>query len=148
MALFSVASAQDAPPDKPDISITTRFVLTPVTVTDRCGNIINGLTPEDFRLSDNGKPQVITQDIAVHPISMVIAVQADLEVEKMLPMIQKMAAELQAQVLGDDGEAAVVEFDHRIQTLTDFTSDPDKLSAALKKLKSGSQQKPAKRRHN
>ena len=73
---------------------------------------------------DNGKPQKITEDIAIHPISMVIAVQANLEVEKMLPAIQKLGSAIQAQVLGDDGEAAVLQFDHRIQTLTDFTSDP------------------------
>ncbi len=141
-ALFSVTAwAQDpAPSEKADISITTRFVMTPVTVTDKSGNIINGLTVNDFRLEDNKKRQVITEDIAIHPISMVIAVQADLEVEKMLPMIQKLASSIQAQVLGDDGEAAVIEFDHRIQTLTDFTSDPDKLAAALKKLKAGSSQ--------
>jgi VWFA-related protein len=141
-ALFSItARAQDpAPSEKADISITTRFVMTPVTVTDKSGNIINGLTVNDFRLEDNKKRQVITEDIAIHPISMVIAVQADLEVEKMLPMIQKLASAIQAQVLGDDGEAAVLQFDHRIITLTDFTSDPDKLAAAMKKLKAGSSQ--------
>ncbi len=55
---------------------------------------------------------------------MVIAVQANLEVEKMLPMIQKLASAIQAQILGDDGEAAVIEFDHRIQTLTRFHLGP------------------------
>jgi VWFA-related protein len=137
----AVLWAQDAPPpEKADISITTRFVMTPVTVTDKAGNIVNGLTVKDFRLEDNKKPQSITEDIAVHPISMVIAVQADLEVERMLPMIQKMASAIQAQVLGDDGEAAVLQFDHRIQTLTDFTSDPDKFAAAFKTFKAGSSQ--------
>ena len=119
-------------------SVTTHIVTTPVTVTDRAGNIINGLGPKDFRLTDNGKLQKIDQDVAVYPISMVIAVQANAEVEKMLPAIQKMGSAISAQILGDDGEAAVIEFDHRIQTLGDFSSDPDKLSAALKKLKPGS----------
>jgi len=119
-------------------SVTTHIVTTPVTVTDRSGNIINGLGPKDFRLTDNGKLQKIDQDVAVYPISMVIAVQANAEVEKMLPAIQKMGSAISAQILGDDGEAAVIEFDHRIQTLGDFSSDPDKLSAALKKLKPGS----------
>jgi VWFA-related protein len=119
-------------------SITTHTVITPVTVTDHAGNIVNGLGPKDFRLTDNGKVQAITQDVAVYPISMVIAVQANAEVEKMLPAIQKMGSAISTQILGDDGEAAVIEFDHRIQTLGDFSSDPDKLSAALKKLKSGS----------
>jgi VWFA-related protein len=127
-------------PGKGDLigSATTHLVITPVTVTDRGGNIVNNLTPKDFRLTDNGKVQIITEDLAVHPISMVIAVQANAEVEKMLPAIQKMGSAISAQILGDDGEAAVIEFDHRIQTLADFSSDPDKLSAALKKLKPGS----------
>jgi hypothetical protein len=113
-ALFSItARAQDpAPSEKADISITTRFVMTPVTVTDKSGNIINGLTVNDFRLEDNKKRQVITEDIAIHPISMVIAVQADLEVEKMLPMIQKLASAIQAQVLGDGGGRAAVRPSH------------------------------------
>jgi len=117
---------------------TIHLVMTPVTVTDRAGNVVNNLTPKDFRLTDNGKVQVITEDVAAHPISMVIAVQANAEVEKMLPAIQKVGAAISAQILGDDGEAAVIEFDHRIQTLSDFSSDPYKLSAALKKLKPGS----------
>jgi VWFA-related protein len=119
-------------------SATTHLVMTPVTVTDRGGNIVNNLTPKDFRLTDNGKVQEITEDFAAHPISMVIAVQANAEVEKMLPAIQKMGSAISAQILGDDGEAAVIEFDHRIQTLGDFSSDPDKLAVALKKLKPGS----------
>ena len=119
-------------------SVTTHIVTTPVTVTDRSGNIVNGLGPKDFRLTDNGQLQKVDQDVAIYPISMVIAVQANAEVQKMLPAIQKVGSAISAQILGDDGEAAVIEFDHRIQTLGDFSSDPDKLSAALKMLKPGS----------
>src|ERR1700719_4612108 len=39
---------------------TFKFVLVPVTVTDRDGNFVPGLMPSDFRLLDNGKPQKIT----------------------------------------------------------------------------------------
>ncbi len=132
------AAAKDDVGDSRIGSVTTHIVTTPVTVTDRAGNIVNGLGPKDFRLTDNGKLQKIDQDVAVYPISMVIAVQANAEVEKMLPAIQKMGSALSAQILGDDGEAAVIEFDHRIQMLADFSSNPDKLSAALKKIKAGS----------
>ena len=132
------AAAKDDVGDSKIGSVTTHIVTTPVTVTDRAGNIVNGLGPKDFRLTDNGKLQKIDQDVAVYPISMVIAVQANAEVEKMLPAIQKMGSALSAQILGDDGEAAVIEFDHRIQMLADFSSNPDKLSAALKKIKAGS----------
>jgi VWFA-related protein len=124
--------------EQPTFRENVRIVMAPVTVTDRDDQLVGGLTPSDFRLLDNDKPQKITEDIAAHPISMVIAVQANSEVEKLLPQIQKLGSLIQAQVLGDEGEAAVVEFDHRFQVLTDFTSDVDKLSKALKQLKAGS----------
>ena len=143
LAAQDKTNAPASAPGKEDVapsigSIITHLVTTPVTVTDRAGNIVNGLGPKDFRLTDNGKLQKIDQDVAVYPISMVIAVQANAEVEKMLPAVQKMGSAISAQILGDDGEAAVIEFDHRVQRLGDFSSDPDKLSEALKKLKAGS----------
>lgn len=133
--IWAQAPAQD---DKATFNIQTRFVITPLTVTDHDGNIVNGLTPKDFRLRDDDDFQQVTEDIASHPISMVIAAQASLEVERMLPAVQKLGSAIQAQILGEDGEAAILQFDSRITTLTDFTSDPDKLSMALKKLKVGS----------
>jgi VWFA-related protein len=138
--LLAAQQAPVAPNANSDATIreTFKFVLAPVTVTDRNGDFVSGLMPSDFRLLDNGKPQRITEDAASHPISVVVAIQANAEVEKILPQIQKLGALLQAQVLGDEGEVAVLAFDHRIQTLTDFTSDPDKIAMALKKLKAGS----------
>jgi VWFA-related protein len=118
--------------------ITVRIVMAPVTVSDREGNLVEGLQPTDFRLYDNGKLQRITEDLTSHPLSLVVAVQANGQVEKIIPQIQKLGALLQAQVLGEEGEVAVLEFDHRIQKLSDFTSDPDKMAGALKNIKSGS----------
>ena len=118
--------------------VTTRIVMTPVTVMDRSGSDVNGLNATEFRLFDNGKPQNITEDVAAHSISLVIVIQANAEMEKILPKIQKIGAGIQQQVLGDDGEVAIMEFDHRMQTLTDFTSDPDAMAKALKKLRAGS----------
>jgi VWFA-related protein len=39
------------------LQVNSRVVLTDVTVTDKQGNPITGLTENDFRLLDNGKPQ-------------------------------------------------------------------------------------------
>jgi VWFA-related protein len=135
---FLLTGVLFAQQDKPTFISNVRIVMTPVTVTDRGGNIIPGLTPADFRLLDNGKLQKIDQDMASHPMSMVIAVQANDKVEKILPQIQKLGSAIQQQILGDEGEVAILEFDHRMQTLSDFTSDPDAISKALKKLKPGS----------
>jgi len=140
VATVEPAAAQEpaATQEPATIRETVRIVMAPVTVTDRGGALVNSLTPKDFRLMDNGKLQKITEDVTSHPLSVVVVVQSNAIVEKILPQVQKLGSVLQAQVLGDEGEAAIIGFDHRIQVLSDFTSDGDKISAALKKLKPGS----------
>jgi VWFA-related protein len=114
------------------------FVAAPVTVRDINGNIVNGLTPFDFELYDNGKPQKIAEDVASHPMSMVVAVQSSANMDKLLPGIRKLGSLFSGLVLGENGQIAVLSFDHRVQTMTEFTSDSDKISAAFKKIKAGS----------
>jgi VWFA-related protein len=126
------------PGDDTIFKVNVRSVIAPVTVTDRDGRFINNLTTLDFQLFDNKKLQKITEDQATHPISLVVAVEASGEVEKIIPQVQKIGSLLSSQLLGDSGEVAVLSFDHRIQTLTGFTSDPDQINAAMKKLKPGS----------
>jgi len=133
-------AAQDPP--KPDeggaIKVTFKYVLVPATVTDRNGETVNNLTSLDFRLFDNNKQQTITEDVASHPLSMVLVIQANGEVEKILPQIKRLGNLLEAQVIGESGEVAVVTFDHRVKHLLEFTSAPDKLGEALKKITPGS----------
>jgi VWFA-related protein len=115
-----------------------KFVLAPVTVVDRNRDFVPGLTPYDFRLYDNGKLQKITEDIANHPLSVVLVIQANADVEKILPSIQRTASVFESLVVGDDGEMAVIGFDHRTQVLTDFTNDAAAIDIAFKKLRPGS----------
>jgi VWFA-related protein len=42
------------------ISVTTEAVVVPVRVTDGSGNCVRGLTQNDFRVYENGKPQKIS----------------------------------------------------------------------------------------
>jgi VWFA-related protein len=122
----------------PDFSISLHNVLVPVSVTERNGDPVNGLTPYDFEVFDNNKPQVIAEDITSHPMSLVLVIQANSSVEKFLPKIDRLGNMVQSQLLGETGEVAVLAFDHRIQTILPLTADLDKLSPALKKIKPGS----------
>jgi VWFA-related protein len=124
--------------DFPKFVTSVKEVMAPVTVTDRDGKIVNGLTALNFRLLDNGKPQMISVDPLAHPISLVVAVQANSTVEAILPQIRKIGSVFDDLVIGANGELAVLAFDHRIQTMTPFTSDPDKIHDAFKKIRSGS----------
>ncbi|MBV8845119.1 MAG: VWA domain-containing protein [Bryobacterales bacterium] len=138
------AAAQGSQPPAADEDTVPQFVtsvkevMVPVTVTDRDGNNVNFLTPLNFRLLDNRRPQEFTLDTAMHPISLVVAVQANAAVEKILPQINKIGSVFDDLVIGEHGELAVLAFDHRIQTMTPFTSDADQIHDAFKKIRPGS----------
>jgi VWFA-related protein len=133
------------PPDladtQPDTLIdraTVSVVQAPVTVTDRDGALVSGLQPNEFRLFDNGKEQNIRVDIAFQPISLVIAIQCSNRTDAVLTQIKKAGRLFGPQVIGEEGEAAVIAFDHRIREMQSFTNDPDKITAAIKKINAGS----------
>jgi len=113
---------------------TVNVVIAPVTVKDDNGNYVHGLRPDEFRLYDNTKAQDIKVDVTYIPISLVVAIQANAATEAVRPKIQKIAPMLVPLVAGEQGEVAVVAFDHRIDVLQDFTSDEDQLGKAFKRL--------------
>lgn len=61
MLAVTVASAQqNNAPAADKFSATTRMVMVDVVVKDGDGNRINSLTANDFQLTEDGKPQVVT----------------------------------------------------------------------------------------
>lgn len=122
----------------PDFATAVINVMTPVTVTDENGNFVSGLEPYEFQLLDDGVPQVITQDLAVHPISLVVAIQSTATARQILPAVKQVAPLFDSLVIGETGEMAVIAYDHRIQKMTNFTSDPNQIRAAFDKIKPGS----------
>lgn len=143
-ALAGLLAAQQQEPEFDAGNIIRQTVVNvqvPVSVQDQNGRYVNGLTPADFLLLDNGIPQIITEDVAAHPISLVVAIQANSDTPLVLPAVQKVASLFDSLVIGETGEIAVLAFDHRIQTLTEFTSNPDQIKAAFAKLKTGSKPK-------
>ncbi len=132
------AFAQDGTGDARVFRTTLNVVVAPTTVTDKDGNYVHDLKPSQFTLYDNDKPQKIQVDESYAPISLVVAIQADAKVESVLPKIQKIGTLLTNMLAGDQGEVAILSFDHRLQVLQDFTTDPAKVQEGLQKLKPGS----------
>ena len=128
----------DAIPGDP-IRVPVHYVLVPTTVLDPDGHgYVNGLQPSEFELLDNDKPQKITAEFTQFPMSVVLVVQANSEIAPVLPTLKKSGLLLHGLVTGQDSDVAVIEFDHRIQHLQDFTNDPDKIDDAMQKLTAGS----------
>jgi VWFA-related protein len=139
-ALAQSPPAADAPKDDKDavIRANVNVVIAPTTVRDRKGEFIDGLQLQDFQLYDNTKLQRITADVRDEPLSLVIAVQKSSSLNDILPKIQRIGSMLNDLVAGQDGEVAVVAFDHRVQVVQDFTNETEKVSEAMKKLVPGS----------
>ncbi len=132
----SVAN-NDAPDLDPKLTISVTNIVAPVLVTDRAGNIIDGLQPHQFHLFDNKKEQNIQVDVTFEPISLVVAIEASERVDGPILSQIKHLGTLLPLVVGDHGEAAVMAFDSRMRVLQDFTSDPDKVKAAIDKINAG-----------
>jgi VWFA-related protein len=146
LAVCAAAMAQTPPASKTDqvegadtkIVVSTINIVAPVLVTDRQGNIIDGLKPEQFHLFDNGKEQNIQVDVTYDPISLVVAMECSGRVESILKQMKHVGS-LVPTVVGVQGEAALVKFDGRDPMLVqDFTSDPDKIKVAIDKINPGS----------
>ena len=115
-------------------------IVVPALVTDKDGNIMNNLQPSQFHLYDNGREQDIHVDTEFQPISLVIAIEASNRDDAILKQIRKVGSMIEPLVIGDAGEAAVIAFDHRVRTLQDFTSDPQKIKDAISKVTAGGTQ--------
>jgi VWFA-related protein len=132
-AQVSTTAGSDA--DSP-IRVSVTNIVAPVLVTDRSGNIIDGLQPAQFHLFDNNKEQNIQVDVAFEPISLVVLIEKATRVEAILPQIKHLGT-LLPLVVGDHGEAAVIAFDSRLTLMQDFTQDSDKVKAAIDKINAG-----------
>ncbi|MBL8178052.1 MAG: VWA domain-containing protein [Bryobacterales bacterium] len=135
LALAVAAFAQDP---NTVIRVDTQVVVAPTVVVDKDGNFVNGLTPQDFVVYDNDKPQEFKVDVAFQPIDVVLAVQADGVTDQVLPKIRKIAPLLENLVVGEQGQISVIAFDHRIRVMQDFTSDVTKVTKALEAINPGS----------
>ena len=148
----STSPAPSAKPAEPEVPVnqrvsndpntirtTIRYVLVPTTVLDPDGHgYVNGLNAGNFELFDNDRQQKIVSEYTQQPLSVVLVVQANSEIEPVLPMLKKTGVLLQGLVTGQDSDVAVLSFDHRIQHLQDFTTDPEKIDDAMQKLRAGS----------
>jgi VWFA-related protein len=131
--------ASSEPGDGTTIRVPVRYVLVPTTVLDPDGHgYVNGLKTTDFELLDNDHAQKIVSDFSQQPLSVVLVVQANSDVEPLLPQIRRSGVLLHGLITGTEGDVAVLAFDHRMRHIQDFTNDPNKLDDAMQKINSGS----------
>jgi VWFA-related protein len=119
----------------PQFRSTVPLVVAPATVKDGKGRIVDGLEPSDLILYDNNVLRPIQADIAVYPISLVVAVESSQSSKAILDKLGNSGILFSQLLAADLGETALLSFSDEVTPLVDFTSDPDDLTHELKRLR-------------
>ena len=119
---------------EPIARVPVRIVIAPTSVTDQHGSFINGLAAADFTLYDNEIAQKVHEDADFLPISLAVAIQDNVPIERFLPKVHQLGPLLSTLVVGEGGEAAVLTFNQKVELVQDFTSDLGRLSRAFQQI--------------
>lgn len=132
----AVPAPAQQPPPRPLTSVS-RLVVVPVIVKDSQGQLVAGLTRNDFQvMEDNAPRQIVTFSDQPVPISAVVVLENDLA-DKQAKQVQSSLETISA-AFGPGDEVALETYDQFPTTVSNFTADNDKLYASLKSLQLGS----------
>jgi VWFA-related protein len=114
---------------------TVPLVIAPTSVTDGKGRWIDGLTAQELLFYDHNVPQTIQVDTEVHPLSLVVLLQAGASAQAVLDKTYRLGGLLSALLAGEGGETAIVAFSDTVRVVQPFTDDSAALSKSLRNLR-------------
>lgn len=110
-------------------------ITTPVTVEDKKGNFLLGLTKDEFHVFDNGAEQQINRwGMDDHQLALALVVETSSHVGMMAKQIHGAGIVFTDMVMALSGEAAVISYGDTVDVPQDFTSDHDAVEKAVKEL--------------
>jgi VWFA-related protein len=131
------AAANPADQAVTTMSVQVKVVNVLATVRDKHGKIVNGLTKDDFSLTEDGRPQTLKYfaretDL---PLTLGLLVDTSMSQRRVLNEERDASESFLAQVLREDKDKAfVIHFDREVELSQDLTSSHEQLRAALESL--------------
>lgn len=120
------------------VRVETNLVTTPVSVLDRNGRFIPGLTKKDFKIFEDGVPQAITYfQSSESPFTVVLMIDTSPSTRYHIDEIHYAAVTFVNQLRPAD-QVMVVGFDSRIRIFTEPTTEKQKIYAGIYKAQFGS----------
>ncbi len=129
-----------APPQQPPIVSTTGLVHLVVTVVDRHHDFITDLDKTDFKVLDNGAPQVIRffgreTDL---PLRIALLLDTSNSIRPRLKFEKDAAIDFLDKVIRREKDLAfLMTFDNEPQVIQDYTSSVDLLTLAIEQQRAG-----------
>jgi VWFA-related protein len=118
----------------PTMSIRVNFVLLPVTVKDRSGNLVPGLNSNDFKVYEDGELQQLRFFNAdAFPLSAAVVVATNLPSTTMKKVNETLPALIGA--FSEFDEVALYRYDHTVSQVAAFTGASSVPTAALNRVK-------------
>ena len=158
----AILAAQEAGAEVPSLTIraNTRLVLVDVIVTDKKGQPVTGLKPDDFTVEENGKKQKVTVFVppapsnrpaplpaltgilSNHPervgpagVPIVLVLDATNSPFREQAYARSQMLKYAAEQIQGGHPMAVLALTDRLHVLQQFTSDPQTLATAIKNYK-------------
>lgn len=131
------SARNDKPLGSDSVRVQVNLVNVPVSVVDRRGQPVTGLHRKDFSLTEDGHSETIRvfQAMAVHPLSMVMALDTSVSVRKDLPFAKQAAADLASSLLGRDDRVELLGFAGAVTQSVPFTANLHHLNHGLRGLR-------------
>ena len=132
IVLAGAIFAQQTPTYSADVKVN---IL--ATVRDKHGKIVNNLSPDDFVLDEDGRPQAIRYfaretDL---PLTLGLLVDTSSSQRRVLDQERSASGSFVSQVLREGKDKAfLIHFDREVELLQDLTPSPQKLTDALRSL--------------
>jgi VWFA-related protein len=123
------------PPPQTSISVESNLVNVDVVVTDQDGDVLSGLTKENFRIIDNGQPQQITNFAPTEaPITMVILMEFSQRFGGFFAYKAKEWSYSLLNALTAKDWVALKTFSMRTRVEVDFTQNKNEVGQAISSL--------------
>jgi Mg-chelatase subunit ChlD len=123
-----------APADAPTFTADTRTVRVPVSVLDKSDQPVLGLASADFRLTDEGRPQVVTLfSQERRPLRIALALDVSRSMDNKIHEVEEALTHF-IDLLEPADQILVITFNDQVRVVQDFTSDRELLGRVLDDL--------------
>ncbi|HEU4635406.1 MAG TPA: VWA domain-containing protein [Edaphobacter sp.] len=123
----------------PTIRVQSRLVNIAVSVMDKNGAPVGGLSKEDFAIAEDGKPQKITyfDRESSTPLSIVLAIDASKSVLRDERLEKTAATHFVNALLREQDELDLMDFSDTVREIVPFTNEKKRIERGLNELQPG-----------